>query len=124
MKIGSEVSILKYESIVPGSDAHQKIGMRPSCDHGDVLIPLGQRAFHCGFHFGRSCINIGELYRIITNSGMVVLAQIWLIGTFLRIHHRKATLGAVAHHPKNSFSPMRVKTVIQLVQILERPEKM
>jgi len=29
VKIGSEVSILKYESIVPGSDAHQKIGMRP-----------------------------------------------------------------------------------------------
>lgn len=92
-----------------------------SCDHGDVLIPTGQRAFHCRFHFGRSCINIGELYRIIINSGMVVLTQIWLIGTFLRIHHRKATLGVVVHLPKKF---LRVKTGIQLVQILERPETM
>ena len=29
IKLGSKVSILKYESIEPGSDAHQKIGMWP-----------------------------------------------------------------------------------------------
>ena len=101
----------------------KKLVCDPSCDQGDVLTPLGQRAFHYGFHFGRSCINIGELYHIIMNSGMVVLVQIWLISTFLRIHDRKAPLGAVAHLPKNSFFPMGVNTVIQLVQILKRPEK-
>ena len=96
----------------------KKLVCDPSCDQGDVLTPLGQRAFHYGFQ------NIGELYHIIMNSGMVVLVQIWLISTFLRIHDRKAPLGAVAHLPKNSFFPMGVNTIIQLVQILKRPEKM